>query len=251
MKKILLLMKKYLIVIVAVIVAALACGFAVAYIRKPYYTASEPVDYSAVIGSSVTSSNSAMMAYMDTIVDFCDTGVVVDRANYYYYLYVNGNVGDMNEFIAGIRAEDDYEEKLAAGLTDSVPEYITRDMIDTDYGGGAESYTFVISLKDYDAQTARQKLRILILAFDLEITDYFPGVTTRIRELVDDENDIPARIDISNTKILIIAFIAGCLLAVVAVYLLYILDNTISEKEEFESITRANLLAYIDDQEAV
>lgn len=252
MKKALIVLKKNIILFLAVIIGVTAAGVAAAFIRKPYYTATEPVDYTASIGDSFTSNNSAMTAYMSTVVDFCDSGVVTDRADYYYAKYLESGSGDLNAFIAGVKENDDYDQKLAENKTSGQKKYFTADMISVNYNENdtEEIYAFDISLKDVSPAAARVKLRILVLAFDMEVTDYFVGLKTSIRELVDSENDIPVKVDMSKTKIVALSFVLGCVLAAAAVYLVYVLDKTIADKKELEEITGVKLLAEIYDQEA-
>ena len=273
MKKLLLLMKKNIVLILAVLCAALAVGGAVAVIRDPYYTAAEPVDYSATIGSTVTADHNAMLAYIDTVADLCDSGNVVDRANYYYDLFLKGNETDLSAFLAAVRAAEEndqtgednsaeggdqtetgmvrYETALASGDTEDIPRYISASSIDTDYGSSSQAYTFTVSLKDKDPVQARRKLRVLVTAFDLEVKNYFPGVTNSISELVDSEEDIPVRADMPVSRIMIIALLAGLLLAAGAVYIAYLADNTVSDRDTLEKITGVKLLARLEDQEAI
>ena len=263
MKKLLLLMKKNIVLILAVLCAALAVGGAVAVIRDPYYTAAEPVDYSATIGTTITADQSVMTAYMGTVADLCDSGKSVDRANYYYDLFLKGDETDLNAFLAAVRAAEleenggtetdiiKYETASAAGDTENIPRYISPSAIDTSYSSSSQTYTFTVSLKDKSPVEARRKLRVLVLAFGLEVRNCFPGVTIEIRELVDREEDIPIKEDMPASRIMIIALLAGLLLAAGAVYIAYLADNTVSDRDTLEKITGVKLLARLEDQEAI
>ena len=250
LKKILFLLKKYYIVVLAVLIAAIAVGIAVAYLRKPTFTAKEPVKYSAQVdgGAYPTTNNTAMTAYFNTVVDFCDTGVVVDRADYYYSRFIVSGKA-LNDYIADVRANDDYSAKLAAGETSGTEKYIDAGSIKTEYDKEKNIYTFTVSLKDGTEEGARRKLRLLALAYDLEIRDYFIGMKTYIAELVDSEEDVVVTADISKKNIVLIAALLGAAVAVAAVYLVYALDNSVSEREDLEYITGTKVLGYIKDQE--
>jgi uncharacterized protein involved in exopolysaccharide biosynthesis len=86
--------KRYIVLMLAIVVAALAVGFIYANTVKPDYTATEKVAYKAQNELQSTTQNNinAMNAFIGTIVDFCDEGVVVDRANYYYSRYLNAKL---------------------------------------------------------------------------------------------------------------------------------------------------------------
>lgn len=261
MNKILLLIKKHVVLILVVMFASLAVGGAVMVLYKHEYTASELVDYSANMNSTVNANHNAMVAYMDTVVDLCDSGVVVDRANYYYNLYINGNIKDMNEFIKLVQDSErsdtaisggitKYKDALTAGSIKNIPTHISASAVKASASSG-EAYTLVVSLTDKDPAASRLKLRILILAYDLEICKYFPGVTTSIKELIDSEKDISVKKDVSNRQIMLISALVGVLLSVAALAIVYFADNTVSDKETLESIVGKKILARIEDREGV
>ena len=249
LKKILFLLKKYYIVVLAVIIAAIAVGAAVAFLRKPVYTAKEPVKYYVKVdgGAYATTNNTAMTAYFATVVDFCDTGVVVDRANYYYSRYTAIAVNDLDKFIEEVRAGNDgYSEGDPHSRAE---KYINAGSIKTEYDKETNIYTFTVSLKDDSAEGARAKLRLLVLAYDIEIRNYFIGMETFITELVDSTEDVVVTTDISKKNIILISAVLGVVLAVAAVYLVYALDNSVSEKEDLEYVTGTKVIGYIMDQE--
>ena len=144
-----------------------------------------------------------------------------------------------------------YETASAAGDTENIPRYISPSAIDTSYSSSSQTYTFTVSLKDKSPVEARRKLRVLVLAFGLEVRNCFPGVTIEIRELVDSEEDIPIKEDMPASRIMIIALLAGLLLAAGAVYIAYLADNTVSDRDTLEKITGVKLLARLEDQEAI
>ena len=86
-QEILYVLKKNILLILIVTIVVTAIGGVFATLRKPDYVAEEQVLYSMGDRSDVPSDINTMNAYKETIMDFCDTGVVVDRANYYFYLY--------------------------------------------------------------------------------------------------------------------------------------------------------------------
>ena len=88
-------LRRNLILMLAVVLIVTAVGIVFANVRKPNYTASVKISFQAEIvdktnpSSQTTYDINAMRAYIDTVVDFADEGVVVDRANYYYTRYLD------------------------------------------------------------------------------------------------------------------------------------------------------------------
>ncbi len=246
------ILRRYIVVIICVVAASVAVGTAAAYLRKPSYTASELVNYVAIIegDTTATKNNSAMTTYLATVVDFCDTGIVVDRANYYYEKYLEEYAAQgktLGEFIESVRENDDYEEKLAAGNATAREKYISAGNIKSVHNDDetVSVYSFTVSLTDGNETGAREKLRVLILAYDLELRSYFTGLKTYVNETVENERDVAVKADVSKTKIILLSVLVGVVLAVAAAYLLYVSDGTIRSKEELERLTGTKLLGYV------
>ena len=85
------ILKRNLILMILVVILALGAGYGYAKMQKPTYTASEGMFFKATnLKNPVVSYNvNAMKAYIDTVLDFCDEGVVLDRAESYYISYTN------------------------------------------------------------------------------------------------------------------------------------------------------------------
>lgn len=246
------IIKRYIVPIICVAIASVAVGIAVAYIRKPSYTAKELVNYVAIIDgdTTATKNNSAMTTYLATVVDFCNTGVVVDRANYYYEKYLDEYVvagKSLGEFIEAVKNGDDYKEKLAAGNTAVRERYISAENVSSSHNEAetVSVYSFTVSLKDESKAGAREKLRVLILAYDLELRGYFTGIKTYVEETVESEFDVAVKSNVSKTGTILISAVVGVVLAVAAAYLLYVSDGTIRSKEELEKITGTKLLGFL------
>ena len=94
-------LRRNLILMLVVVFLATAIGVVFANVRKPNYTASVKISFQAEIVDKTNSSSqttydiNAMRAYIDTVVDFADEGVVVDRANYYYTRWLDEKDGGM------------------------------------------------------------------------------------------------------------------------------------------------------------
>lgn len=102
LQEVLYVLKKNILLILIITIALTAIGGVFAFLRKPDYVAEEQVLYSMGDRSDVPSDINTMNAYKETIMDFCDTGVVVDRANYYFYLYAKDGY-QLDDFIAKVQ----------------------------------------------------------------------------------------------------------------------------------------------------
>ena len=116
--------KRNIILILVIMFVFAVGGVGYASILKPNYTASVKVRYIVDdnTGSTVEDIN-AMRAYIDTVVDFVDEGVVVDRANYYYTKWSNESISDFTfEDL-----ENEYASKYSP--TSNTEKYIIKNNI--------------------------------------------------------------------------------------------------------------------------
>jgi phosphoglycolate phosphatase-like HAD superfamily hydrolase len=79
---------------------------------------------------------------------------------------------------------------------------------------------------------------------DSGIGKYFDGIKIEIISL----GSSGVSSDVSKTKITVIGFMVGVVMAAVIVYVLSAMDSSIKSKEELEEISGTNLLAYIQYQ---
>jgi capsular polysaccharide biosynthesis protein len=70
-----------------------------------------------------------------------------------------------------------------------------------------------------------------------------------VYELVKDTNGVSLTTEGSLVKSVIIFVIIGFVLSALIIYLKTLLDNTVRDKEEFETLTGVSVIAYIDKQE--
>lgn len=246
-----------------ILVVVLSIGVGVGYIFtvEPNYTSTLKVAYKAENDLDSTTQNNinAMNAFIGTIVDFCDEGVVVDRANFYYNGYLNekrheGDDYTVQDYVDAIRIKDTYDQtvpKLQAIVAKNISTSYEVDEED------AAKFSFYVGYTDKDANASADKVKILALAFDLETKEtividnkeqgkYFAGITSEIIDL--DYVGKPVS-DVSKTRVLLLSGIVGVILALLLVYLLVISDKTLKDKEELEEIIGADMLSYIAKQE--
>lgn len=275
------IIKRRFIVIVAVIVLVTLIGTVVAFVKKPSYTAKENMNYLAKSINTPDNTKiniNAMRDYVDTVVDFCDEEIVLLRADGLFIAWQNSEK-TIDEFISSYLAyfeSGDFLRNVALGSvsmkeaiatfeqnqgyrnTGEVQEgqksYFKASMISattiaSSYDSGS-SFMFKLSLKDSDSSMARIKMRILSLAIRIESYNAFGGVRTTINETVNRTADISVSTSFSKKSIILLSFFIGIAFAFLVVYVINLFDRTIKDKKEFESLTGANVIAYINEQEA-
>jgi hypothetical protein len=108
-----------------------------------------------------------------------------------------------------------------------------------------KSFIFGISYTDGVEKLAKEKVKLLTLAYDIESSYFF----TNLKANIDDLGLKSCQADMSKTTIMLIAFCIGIVLALIVVYLLYVLDKTIKSREDAEKIAGCPVLACIEPQE--
>lgn len=255
-KSMLFAVKRHLILVLAVILFCTACGLGYSFVKKPNYTASEEVIFTASDenGDFVGKAEgiNLMRGIFPTVVDFCNEGVVVDRANYLYSKYCDLAFDDPSYTVEKFMTSelDNCNSNYNPSHLDS---FVKKEnvsvsaVVDT---GEIEVYAFTISYTDADKEQAEIIAKIYVEAFKAELdTDagvsggkYFEDVKIYINSI----GASGVKSDVSKVKITIIGFLVGVVIAAVAVYVIGLLDNTVKTKDEVESITGGNVLSYIE-----
>lgn len=376
LREIIINFRRSIILMLVVVFLSLGTGFAYAKLRKPEYIAEEQVLFSMGDGTFIQAEINAMHAYRDTVVDFCDNGVVLDRANYYYsnFLALKGGDYSLDQYIESIEYTEDminwYEQEIDfltekqlkedflekggvdANLTEATlkeisvlrqcaflieaitncnqniynatrnnnfnaeevaewesqikkyKEYLIKvkrgdnvafggldsdlftieqlqqeieklkqtsvvyydynllkeNNISIDKSGilaerigikeytneaNEEAFVFGVTYEDVTSEEAIEKVRILVLAFDLSSLDFFDDMNTRI----DDLGTNACTVDITTSKIMLIALCLGLVLAVLIVYVQNLFDKTVKDKALAEKLVGAPMLSCIHKQE--
>lgn len=265
-RDILFVIKRNIILALAVIILVSGIGVGYSYMRKPNYIASNRVSFS--IDGGTTASINEIRQYVDTVVDFCDEGVVLDRANAYYVEWVDNykdNLKDVNAFYKMFEQVEDpitsqyndiflnYTRPTGNGSSSLKEEhFLTAGAVSTETVKNQEATNWVFKVKytDKTQQDALEKIIILVLAYkhelysDPQIKPYFTNLNVKISNLGLDGISK----DVSKTKIVIIAFIIGIVLSLLVVYLKNLLDNTVKDKEDLERLTGVAVLGYISER---
>ncbi len=251
---ILFIVKSNLLLMIIITVLCTCVGLGYSILQKPDYTASEKVIYKAQNtvdeGNNIINNINAMNAFVSTIVDFVDEGVVIDRANEYYKNYLNSKQSDaeltVEEYIQSLKVSDSYTGRY---LGDKY--YIFASNISVSYTAKANDMKFSFSVKytDKDKVAAVEKLKILVYATDVESraidkdgnNAYFDGITN---ELVDFDTESVAS-SMSKKTVVLVAFLVGIVLACVVTYVRFVMDRTVTTKDELQELTGGDVLAQV------
>ena len=270
---ILLAIRKNLFLILAIIFVATALGLGYAYIKKPNYTARVRVSFS--IDGNTTATINEMRVYIDTIIDFCGQGVVVDRANAYYIEWIDKYQQDY--YAQGKNIEDFFEE-YATPKKQGETDYNTifrnyqrpnsnqpgtlKDEVFLSSGAistqtakieQATNWVYTIGYTEGEKEDAFEKVYILVLAYKHElywdselgkqgVEQYFTGLSVNIDSLGFDSISP----DLSKTKTVIIAFLIGVVIAFAVVYIKHVIDGTVRDKDEFERLSGTQVIGTIN-----
>jgi capsular polysaccharide biosynthesis protein len=260
LRDLLLILKRNLLFMAIIVIIFAVVGGVFVFTQKPTYTSTEKVMFTATnIGENNSSQGNynSMYAYVDTVMDFCDEGVVLDRANYYYTQYLNNkqNYDNIEDYIKYLSSDlvDPYKgQVINEPLCDKTKVSVSKKVTDET----TVQFSFNISYTDDVRQDAYDKNKILVYAFSKECratgkvgesTDikYFGGMEVSITDM-GNERVAP---NSSKKKTLILFAGIGVVVALVAVYVRTILDNTIKSKDELEALTNASLLASVENKE--
>ncbi len=248
-------LKENLILIVLIVILAIGAGAIYYKLQKPVYTGSEMLNYMAYYenakdNDNASSSMNLMSVYIDTMVDFCTTGVVLDRAEYYYTEYLKSDM-DIEDFITQVKNGTYNQAYNPSNITKRV--YFNSSSVSSsllNHGNDLiESYILVITASGESEEMAKELTRFFAVAIDQECRDFFQGVKTYTYELVKNTEGVSVTSGKSLIKTLAIFTLLGVVLALAIVYLKVLLDNTVKDKEEIEMLTGVSMLAYIEKQE--
>lgn len=259
------IVKRYIVLILVVTILATAGGVAYSYLKKPVYTASNKVAFQArttTVSSDVSSYDiNIMRAYIDTVVDFCDEGVVVDRANYYYVKWLNEkrSFDGIEEFLRSIDRNDQYNGNDQSHANMST-NYFNKGDISTATKKDLDNTQLIFSVKykDEDKTAAEEKVQILTYAFAKEIgskpdphnpgkilvSEYFTDLFVELKDLGYEGVSSNS----SKIKTVIMFFAIGLVVGFIIANALNKIDTTLKSKDELESISGTKILSVINKQ---
>ncbi len=272
--KILFAIKKNLFLILAIIFITTSLGLGYSYIKKPNYTANIRVNFSIGENTEATTTTiNEMVKYIDTIIYFCGQPVVLDRANAYYVEWIENY--QQKYYAQGKTIEDFYEdfefpkqqgsfnnlynkyEKPDSGQAGSGTlkdeTFLTSGAISTQTAKTESTtiWVYTIGYTDANKQDAYEKAHILVLAYKHELywdsdlgkqEQYFTNLDVNIENLGFDGINS----NVSKIKILLIGFLIGAVIAFAVVYIKSALNNTVTNKDEYERLSGTQIIGTIN-----
>lgn len=215
------LIKKYIILELAIVVAALALGVAYTFIRQDEYMASVSVMVQAKYSDTGSSSDMNYVPYtnyyIQNVCDFLSTDIVVSTAS--------ERCGEQVSARSISTASEDNRWIIGVSYTDVTPELAREKLMAV-----IESAEEIAQLKDEDTG---------------EFVYFMGSVTLPVLGAA---RAVP--ID-PTAKIMVIAFILGVILAFVAAFVLYLVNDRITGVDRVESITgmkNIQKITYIKDK---
>lgn len=263
-KNILLVLKKRFVLILAIIFLFTAGGLVLSLMQKPTYTAREQINLTAEYqyinnkGEIQTSNNrdfAIMLRYIDSFIDFCDEGVVVDRANYYYIEYLNLKDKQPNLDV------ETYVEKLRAGaLQDNYAPHVSKEshiskknikiVVPINDVDKESLFVFNFYYTDSNKTDAYEKTKIYCYAYEKELESEttaqgltIPKYFGSFKVEVEDLGTKAITSNNSRKKVVLTAVIVGVVASLLVVYIITKSDKTIKNKDELERIIDAPVLA--------
>jgi len=200
---------KIMIILVTVLCMLLSVAYCAAYV-KPVYTASSSVILRMSVGEAtagnVTSNASLAKLYLPDVAKIIESPLVISKAN------------------------ERYENKG-----------ISASSINVEYG--EESMIFTISYSDVSDKVAAEKL-VTIITCASEVLAA-GAVEAEDVSLISTQNEIDISVNEGFMKYILLGTAAGIVLSILLSILIYALDTTIVDREEFEDIAKVPVLSYI------
>ena len=121
LSRILLVVKRNILLILIIVAIGIGAGVLIAYLKKPVYTATNVVTFTAASTSSekqsITSNIDFMTLNFKSVVDFCRSDVVADRADFYYANLLKERETkpslSVNEYLKALEIYEDTYKKQA------------------------------------------------------------------------------------------------------------------------------------------
>ena len=217
---------KNVVMIVLIMIVSIGCGLGLAVTSQPTYSASKKVIVSSCVYDDTvegTDDKNSVGIYnnyvvtrniMQDIVTVCaEWGILEDKAN---EIYKTSNVGEISLRSVSVSAEEDRT-------------------------------VMTITYTDADPKIAAAKLDAYIDACQTLLNDKnttpLKGDGADVTEITKVAN---VRINSNKVQTVLISAFVGVLIAAVAVILKYVLDDTITTKEDLERISGLKLFATVD-----
>ena len=215
------LLKNWLYILMALILGALAfLGYSMINI-KPTYTASRSYILRTFMNGTATQANQATLAkrYFSTFDKLINSPNAVDEVNLAYK-----------------------QEQLENGVELADLEYVSSENIGIVYQD--TSLIFKVTYTDISKEKAIEKLSILVETF--RYSDIFKdGIMASDVQLIETQQNWVVEKNTVYSKYTVLGAITGFVLSVVIITLIYVFDNRIRDKKDYEKLTGVSVIAYI------
>lgn len=200
-----------LIVLISVLCALIGLGYSVLRV-KPTYTASRSV----ILRTTLNQSGKAALAnqatlgkmYLPSILEVIKSTDIITTANENY---------------------DNEEEKILVGSVGM--EYEINSLI------------FDLTYTDKSPELAKEKLEVFIDTLSDEISKYIKAEDVKLIHTQRESDVFETQY---YTNYTVIGLVGGIAISMVIVLLIYVFDNTVKSKNEYEEITGMTVVAFID-----
>ena len=211
------LFRRIYIVIISTIIGVLAGVGLILLKDAPVYTATQTVMFVANLSESSTPSNDVTLSklYLQDVASHIVTPIFIDSANEIYV--ANGGEGK-----------------------------VKASKVKVNFDSEAKSLIFTISYSDANQTFAEKKLNAIIESANKNLDGKIMAQGPRLRVL---QSSASMSVHTQKAKYLAICTFIGLALGVAIVFIIHFTDNTVKDKDEFEQITGANFLSYIEQQE--
>ncbi len=184
---------------------------------KPVYTATQTVMFVANLSESSAPSNDVTLSklYLQDVASHIVTPIFIRSANEIYT--ENGGQGN-----------------------------IKASSVKVNFDSEARSLIFTISYSDANQSYAEKKLNAVIESANKNLDGKIMAQRPELKVL---QSSASMSVHTQKAKYLAICTFIGLALGVAIVFIIHFTDNTVKDKDEFEQITGANFLSYIEQQE--
>ena len=244
------MVKRNFVLMLAIIVLVTGLGIAYSFVKKPNYTATVKVCYLVEGKDGTYEDVTAMMAFVDTVVDFVDEGVVLDRASYYYKKWIEAKSrgAELEDFLH-MTEHLNYDSSIS--IVDSSYKYVkTNISTATSKVDNQTQFFYNIKYKSPTREEAVERTRILVNAYEqeLQLKDEFKDFVyfADLEISILDKGVMGVESDVSKMKIVLLAGILGVAIAAAVALIKEKSDTTVRKKEELEQITDTKVLAFLD-----
>lgn len=244
------MIKRNFVIMLAIVVLVTGLGLAYSFVKKPNYTATVKVCYLVEGKDGTYEDVTAMMAFVDTVVDFVDEGVVLDRASYYYKKWIEAKSrgATLDDFLH-MTAHLNYDSSIS--IVDGSYKYDkTKIGVSTSKVDNQTQFFYNIKYKASAREEAIERTRILVNAYEQELqlkdeyNDFVYFADLEISIL--DKGVVGVDVDVSKMRIVILAGLIGVALAGIVAFIKEKMDTTVRNKEELEQLTDSKVLALLD-----